>query len=132
VVGASRLQVRSRGIAAIIAVFFVAGGVLAMRHEAGTMHVRDVAGGYLHAPTLTGHHAERNSDIHGERNPEADTGDCALLTAFHQSASADIAPRAIAAFVFALRDADTPDGVRCVHWREVYRIAPKTSPPAAA
>jgi hypothetical protein len=123
---------RPRGIAAIIAVFFVAGGVLAMRHEAATMHVRDAAGGYLHAPTLTGHHANRNSDIHGERNPEADAGNCALLTAFHQSASADVAPRAVAAFVSALRAEDTPDGVRTIHWREVYRIAPKTSPPAAA
>lgn len=115
-----------------MAVFFVAGGVLAMRHEAATMHVRDAAGGYLHAPTLTGHHANHNSDIHGERNPEADAGDCALLTAFHQAASADVAPRIVAAFVSTLRAEDTAEGVRAVHWCEVYRIAPKTSPPAAA
>jgi hypothetical protein len=123
---------RSRGIAAITAVLFVACGVLAMRHEAATAHIRNRAGGFAHARTLTGHHTGGESDIHRQRNPEADAGDCALLTAFHQAASAEIAAPAVVTLPSALRADDIPDRARTAPWREVYRIAPKTSPPATA
>jgi hypothetical protein len=123
---------RSRGIAAITAALFVACGMLAMRHEAATAHIRNRAGGFVHARALTGHHTGGESDIHRQRNPGADAGDCALLTAFHQAASAEIAPPAVAAPLSTQCADDTPGRARTAHWREVYRIAPKTSPPAAA
>ena len=128
---ASRLQVRTRGIAAFTAVWLVVCGVLAMRHEASVAHVRDRAGAYVHARTLVGHHAGRDADIHGQRNPEADVGDCALLTAAHQPVSASVTGPAVV----------TTAGVSCVQAppraaisaiaAAIYRLAPKTSPPVA-
>jgi hypothetical protein len=125
------MQVRSRGVAAITALLFVACGVLAMRHEASTAHVLDRAGGFVHARTMTGHHAGRNSDIHGQRNPEADAGDCALLTVFHQSASPAIAAPAVVAVVRMHRAPDAPRAATTTAVTDVYRLAPKTSPPVA-
>ncbi len=127
--GASRLQVRSRGIAAITAALFVACGLLAMRHEASTAHVRDRAGAFVHARVLTGHHAGQDSDIHGQRNPETDTGDCALLTAFHQAASAAVTAPTLVAAAGTLGLQSTPRTARSTAVTDVYRLAPKTSPP---
>jgi hypothetical protein len=125
------MQERPRGVAAITALLFVACGVLAMRHEASTAHVRDRAGAFVHARELTGHHASHDSDIHGQRDPEADTGECALLTAFHQAASADIARPAIVAAVRTFRVRHAARIAFTAAITDVYRLAPKTSPPAA-
>jgi hypothetical protein len=126
------MQVRPRGVAAITALWFVVCGVLALQHEASTVHVRDRAGGYVHASTLAGHHhAGNNSDIHGQRDPEADTGDCALLTAFHQAASAATRAPALVVVSGALDTRDPPHGATTRGATAIYRLAPKTSPPAA-
>lgn len=129
---ATRLQMLVRGVAAITAVLFVAGGVLAMRHEADRPHVRDRAGGYAHAKTLSGQHDSRSSDIHGQHDPDSDAGDCTLLTLFHQGASAVVSGSAPAAHASAVRRADSPGIGRHAVVTAVYRLAPKTSPPLAA
>jgi hypothetical protein len=125
------MQVRPRGVAAITALWFVVCGVLAMQHEASTVHVRDRAGGFVHASTLTGHHAGNVSDIHGQRDPEADTGDCALLTTFHQAASAHTSAPVMVAVSVAVTAHNTPRRATTSRATAVYRLAPKTSPPAA-
>jgi hypothetical protein len=124
------MHVRSRSVAAITAWLFFACGLLAMRHEAATPHVRDRAGGFVHAAGLTGHHAGHHSDIHGQRDPDAGTGECAVLTASHQAASAEIAAPVIA---FAVGASSAPEALHVLDVTTitaVYRLAPKTSPPA--
>lgn len=123
------MHVRSRSVAAITAWLFFACGLLAMRHEAATPHVRDRAGGFVHAAGLTGHHAGHHSDIHGQRNPDAETGECAVLTASHQAASAEIAAPAIGFAVCTSCTAEAPHVLDITAVTAVYRLAPKTSPP---
>jgi hypothetical protein len=82
------MQVRPRApasVAAITATLFVACGLLAMHHEASTPHIRDRAGAFVHVPAVPGDHACRGSDLHSQRNPRGEAGDCAVLTAFHQA-----------------------------------------------
>jgi hypothetical protein len=125
------MHVRLRGVAAITALWFVACGVLAMRHEASTAHVLDRAGSWVHAKTLAGHHAGHNSDIHGQRDPDGDAADCAVLTAFHQAASAQISAPALVAVPGTICTHATPRGAITAGAADVYRLAPKTSPPVA-
>jgi len=125
------MQVRPRGVAAITALFFVACGVLAMRHEASTAHGLDRAGSFTHVKSLAGHHAGRDSDIHGQRDPDGDAGGCAVLTAFHQAASAQISAPALVAVLGMACTHATPCCATTSGAADVYRLAPKTSPPAA-
>lgn len=129
--GASRLQVRSRGVAAITAVWLVVCGVLAMRHEAQVAHVRDRAGAYVHARTLVGHHAGHDADIHGQRNPDADAGECGLLTAAHQPVSAHVQTPAVVTTAHATCAQDPPHMAIPAIATAILRLAPKTSPPVA-
>jgi len=122
---------RSRSVAAITALWLVVCGVLAMRHEATTAHVLDRAGVYVHALELAHAHTGANSDIHAQRDPHADSGHCALLTGFHQAASADVAPPTVAAAPHAFTSHAAPRLRPAVARGDVYRLAPKTSPPAA-
>jgi hypothetical protein len=124
------MQVRPRGVAAITALWFVVCGVLAMQHEASTAHVRNRAGGFVHAAMLTGHHTGHDSDIHGQRDPDADNGDCALLTTFHQASSAHTSAPALIAVADTITTHDTPRRAAVSRATAVYRLAPKTSPPA--
>jgi hypothetical protein len=109
---------------------FVVCGMLAMRHEASTPHVRDRAGAFVHASALSGHHTGHHSDIHGERVPGADTGECALLTASHQSASADVSVPVVVAAVHVRGSHTSTQNDAPSVGSAVYRLAPKTSPPA--
>lgn len=129
--GANRLQVRPRGVAAITAVWLVLCGVLAMRHEATTAHVGDGAGGYVHARVLAERHRGADSDFHGQRDPEADAGHCAILTGFHQPASAASAAPIELITVDAVRVPDLAHSATPRARGDVYRLAPKTSPPRA-
>lgn len=95
------------------------------------IHVRDAAGGYVHGKALDGRHTGKQSDIHGQRNPDGDAGDCALLTAFHQPASARVTPPAVVTTARATDVQDAPRAATVVVVAAVYRLAPKTSPPAA-
>jgi hypothetical protein len=124
------MQMLSHGIAATIALLLVVGGVLATHHGATTRHVRDSAGTYAHTAELADHHAGHSSDIHGQRNSDADTGDCALLTAFHQPAIAALAAAVVVdapRISHRHRSACTASAAAA---SDVYRLAPKTSPPA--
>jgi hypothetical protein len=125
------MQVLSRGIAATVALVLVVGGVLATHHEASTRHVRDAAGTFSHTAELTGHHAGHGVDIHGQRT-DTDTGDCALLTALHQAASAAGAAPYVAAAPRTSRRHDLWRTAIATLACHVYRLAPKTSPPAIA
>jgi hypothetical protein len=128
---ANRLQVRINRTSAIIALLFVACGLLARSHEASTLHARASTGVDVHASALTGQHSGHHADIHGQRSPDARGEACAVLTVLHQPASADVAAPAIAADVrsehaHASSRADVSRSVLAI-----YRLAPKTSPPAA-
>jgi hypothetical protein len=134
-VTASSPQRRSRAgarvIAAVTALWLVVGGVLAAHHEATVRHVRDAAGGYVHGAALAGHHTGHDSDIHGQRNPDADTGDCALLTALHQPAAGAAGAPVVALAARTVRAAAPPHAVAFGSASALYRLAPKTSPPVA-
>jgi len=125
------MRIRSRSVAAITAWLFVACGLLAMRHEASTPHARNRAGGFVHAFTLAGHHTGHQSDIHGQRDPDAHGGDCALLTASHQAASAAIGSPVLSAQVRTLLVPGARHTTKFTAETAVYRLAPKTSPPVA-
>ena len=122
---------RRAGLAAIVAAWFVVCGVLAMHHEATVGHVRDRDGAYVHAAAVVGHHAGSDSDVHGPRNRGDDVGDCALLTASHQAASADVTPPAVVVTACAMDVHECSAAVTPLVAFAVYRLAPKTSPPVA-
>lgn len=121
-----------RAIAAATALWLVLCGVLAARHEATVAHVRNAAGSYVHGKALAGHHAGHDSDIHRQRHPDADAGECALLTAFHQPASADVTAPAVVTTACATHVRHIAPVAAPAIAAAVYRLAPKTSPPAAA
>jgi len=122
---------RSRSVAAITALWLVVCGVLAMQHEAAVAHVLDGAGDYIHANALTGHHTGGDSDIHGQRDPEADSGHCALLSGLHQAASADVTRPTVGIVSHAMQMLRARRSARATARTDVYRLAPKTSPPVA-
>lgn len=130
VTGANRLQLRPRGVAAITALVFVVCSVLAMRHEATVAHARTAAGAYVHASELAGRHVGTDSDIHAQRDAESESGECALLTTFHQAARAPLAAPAFALAQVASSTVDAPAPPVEPSALAVYRLAPKTSPPA--
>jgi hypothetical protein len=123
---------RIRVIAVATALWFVVCGVLSAQHEATVAHVRDAAGAYLHGKALAGHHKGRTSDIHAQRNPDADAGECALLTAFHQPASAHVTTPAVTTTACATHVCHVAPATVPAVAAAVYRLAPKTSPPVAA
>jgi hypothetical protein len=123
---------RARVIAAATALWLVVCGVLAARHEATVAHVRDAAGSYVHGKALAGHHDGHSSDVHGQRHPDADAGECALLTAFHQPASASVTAPAVVTPTCATHVLHIAPVALSAIAVAVYRLAPKTSPPAAA
>jgi hypothetical protein len=123
---------RIRVIAAATALWLVVSSALAAHHEATVAHVRNAAGAYVHGEALAGHHQGHSSDIHGQRHPGTSTGECALLNAFHQPASADVtAPAVVTAACATHVRHIAPDAASAIAYA-VYRLAPKTSPPAAA
>jgi hypothetical protein len=115
-------------------VWLVVCGILASHHEATVVHVSDGAGGYAHGKLLDDHgrHTGKQSDVHGQRNPDGDAGECALLTAFHQAASANVTAPAVVTTARATHVLDVPAPMTVTVAAAVYRLAPKTSPPAAA
>ena len=134
VTAASRLQVRTRAIAAFTAVWLVVCGILASHHEATVVHVSDGAGGYAHGKLLDDHgrHTGKQSDVHGQRNPDGDADECALLTAFHQAASAQVSAPAVVTTARATHVQNAPRPATVAVVAAVYRLAPKTSPPSVA
>ena len=125
-------QMRFRVIAAVTALWLVVGGVLVGHHEATVAHVRDAVGAYVHGQALVGHHDGRHSDIHGQRDAGSDAGPCALLSTFHQPASAEVAAPAVVTTACAISVWQSAPPAIATIAGAVYRLAPKTSPPATA
>ncbi|HEX3761361.1 MAG TPA: hypothetical protein VHW23_21845 [Kofleriaceae bacterium] len=123
---------RVRVIAAATALWLVLCGILASHHEASVAHLRDAAGAYVHGKALAGHHDGHSSDIHGQRHPDADAGECALLTTYHQPASADVTAPAVLVTACTTHERHVVPVTILAIAAAVYRLAPKTSPPAAA
>jgi len=122
-----------RVLAAIAGVWLVAWAVFAMRHEAQVAHVLDHATGQMvHADRAIGEHTGNQSDYHATSPVDGDHDACGICSALHQAAR----PEALHAIVVR-----APEGTPA-SWSirarsefanaEVYRLAPKTSPPPFA
>jgi hypothetical protein len=124
-----------RIVALAAGVLFVVCGLLGQHHEATVVHVRDArTGALVHGEQVVGHHDQGvGSDIHAEDGPgDSDAAPCAIAAALHQpsaSVEALLAPTAPSCEAVAARSI----AVRAPPPRAaVYRLAPKTSPPAAS
>ncbi len=130
---ATQMQVgRGRSaIALLLATCVLLSGVFLLRHETAVAHVRGALTGDLqhahelaefHELSTTPHLHGRNVDAHGE-------GACALLAALDHATIVPAAPAGATApqpatiFAVEIRPFDAPP-------RALYRLAPKTSPPA--
>lgn len=121
-----------RVLATVTALWFLVFGLIGASHEARVAHVIDAqTGSVLHAPALTGSHTNHQSDVHPS-DAAAEHDVCAMAQALHQASSVSvacthvsIAPElVVAADPIAERTITTPG--------DVYRLAPKTSPPRIA
>ncbi len=132
---AIQMQLRRsrRAIALLLAGCVVFAGLAALRHETAVAHVRGALTGELeHAHALADYHElSTTPHLHGrDVDAHAEAGACHLLAALDHSTilpgspltSSTVRPLAVTAVLpFALE----PPA------RAVYRLAPKTSPPAA-
>jgi hypothetical protein len=130
---ASGLQLRRKTLAALIGVWLVACGFLARQHEATVAHAVERATGQLvHAERLSGHH-DSNSipDVHDRGVGHADHDVC-LEAALLRTAAlshgdipvvAGVSPSPVIVEQVRASGEDAS--------RRVYRLAPKTSPPAS-
>jgi hypothetical protein len=133
--GAIRMQQRSasrvrRVLAAIGAVWLVAFGVLAVRHESRVAHYVDAETGVVfHASAMVGGHTSTQSDVHSSDDGAPDHDACGISSAFHQ-ASSPVAHVPLA-IVPVTATASVVRLARAVVFANqlVYRLAPKTSPP---
>jgi len=121
-----------RAVSAVIAACLVVASLLALHHEATVAHVRDRATGELvHARHLAErHHASPIPHIHGRASDDDDDDACPLTGAMHHGAVVDHA-------VVTAALGQTQIASVCGDWlggvvARLYRLAPKTSPPAAA
>jgi len=117
-----------RVVAAVVALWFVLGGVLGTRHEARIAHVQDRHGHVLHAQALIGAHDGTHSDIHA-RDLDHDHDRCSLAASLHQAASPDVSR--VPSIASASQPAVVADRAPRLVTSSVYRFAPKTSPPQA-
>lgn len=120
---------RPRVIAAIIGVWLVLCGVLGARHEAEVRHCVDGNGNSVHAPKMVGAHTGTHSDVHAtDGEPNLDV--CAIAAAMHQSASANCTRPLLHSAHQQQLGATSVIELAAIVTRHVYRLAPKTSPPA--
>jgi len=121
-----------RTLAAVACLWFVAGTLLAMRHEAQVAHVLDPHTGELHhATSLVGHHYGTQSDVHPCSDGPADDGPCAIAKALHQAVHHDASHIATPLLRLETRTECAPAHVTHIV-ASLYRFAPKTSPPLRA
>jgi len=129
---ASGLQLRRKTLAALIGVWLVACGFLARRHEATVAHAVELRTGQLvHAERLIGHHEPDSvPDIHDRGAGHSDHDVC-LDAAMLRTATMAQQDRPVVAGMAC-------SGVVVEHVvvstenrrHDIYRLAPKTSPPA--
>lgn len=121
------MSASSRAIALITSLWLVIGGVLGARHEARAAHFVDGHGVAFHGSRMAGEHTADHSDVHS-RDAAPDHDACGITTALHKAAVHSFAPGLAVgerASVLAPRD----HAVRLVATTQLFRIAPKTSPP---
>ncbi len=118
-----------RIVAALTALWLVVGGVLAGRHEAEVQHCTDLDGHSVHAPKMVGAHTSDTSDVHA-LDGAADHDVCAIELALHQAGNAASSnrPAIRAPHVRIVSEIVVEEATRSA--RPVFRLAPKTSPPA--
>jgi hypothetical protein len=105
-------------------------GVLGARHEARVAHVLDAeTGALVHAGPSACHDHNPVSHVHG--TPAVGDHDaCELLGVHHRSAAPAVAWVGISIIALAAPAGATRTSAPVVRSRGVYRVAPKTSPPA--
>jgi hypothetical protein len=129
---------KARALAVLAAGAMVLASLLALRHETLVAHVRDrVTGAVHHAQALAelheqGQGAHAPQHLHGlDVDHHPDTGSCPL----HQGlAATTILPSAphLAATPHVTTDTVTASNALTPVAQAIYRLAPKTSPPARA
>lgn len=126
---------RRRVIPAALAVVLLVGGQLAaLAHNATTRHVTcSEHGEVLEAPRLVDllHACDQDHWIGVEGQQGADHDDCTFARALQPTAP-PAQPHLVSAAVATLGSADAPLTLPLASQGDLYRIAPKTSPPTAA
>jgi hypothetical protein len=119
-----------RALAVVAGVWLLLSGVLGRSHEARVAHVVDPHTGELrHASAMVGTHNGAHSDYHAASDRDADTAVCPLVAALHQAVDSPTAhPVTLAAPTLA-HVCELP-AASVAFVTSVYRLAPKTSPPA--
>jgi hypothetical protein len=114
----------------VAGVWLLLSGVLGRSHEAQVAHVVDPHTGELHHATgLVGNHTGTHSDYHAASDRDSDTEACPIVAALHQAVDPSVAhPVALIAPTQARALPITFTSAGSV--TAVYRLAPKTSPPA--
>jgi hypothetical protein len=118
--------------AAVVSLWLVVCAITGARHAALVGHVVDRAtGAIVHGTRLASAHAAPQSDVHAPRDRGDDHGDaCELATALHQPARAAATPPLSALAARWIELAPVTCDRTAVASHDVYRLAPKTSPPA--
>ncbi|HEY3745885.1 MAG TPA: hypothetical protein VGL17_06565 [Gemmatimonadaceae bacterium] len=135
--GATAVQVDSapwarRLLAVGAAVWLVAFGVLGARHESRVAHVIDAqTGAIVHAGPSACHDGNPVSHVHGAPN-SGDHDACELLNVLHQSAARPMSWMGVTVVAYETSAFQCSTSAVAVRTRGVYRVAPKTSPPARA
>lgn len=120
-----------RAAAALSAILLISIGLLGARHEAEVAHVRDQNGDLVHAQELADdHEVGPAAHLHGRDAHAHAPGVCSLLAIVHAPAVAAHAPAAALAPVIE-HELGAPPIVSVHRAIATYRLAPKTSPPAA-
>ena len=121
---------QKRAVAIATALSLVCVGLLARWHEGEAAHAQEQSGRVVHAQALEGHHElSASAHLHG-REVHSHAGDCTLLAMMHEPI-AMASPWVIATPVEATTPIVGGELVATHSTIAAYRLAPKTSPPAA-
>ncbi|HUJ57691.1 MAG TPA: hypothetical protein VLX92_04350 [Kofleriaceae bacterium] len=107
-------------------------GLLDTQHEASVAHFRDPLTGEIRHATAqsVGLHTSTHTEIHPASPCDAGSDACPLSASLHQIADHQVARSSLVAPVRAPEPTSRP--APALATRDVYLIAPKTSPPAIA
>lgn len=120
-----------RALAALAAVWLVAFGVLASRHEGRVAHVVDASGAVVHAGPGACH--DHNPYSHVDGAPDSGDHDvCDVLTVLHQAAAPSLWRPQIAAPTTTFVEQSHHTTAALIVASDLFRLAPKTSPPSRA
>lgn len=123
----------NRALAALLGFAFVLANLVGFVHEATTVHVRCAEHGEMvHGETGRIIDAASHATLAADGGATEIRGHehCALASLIRESRCAPQAPSLVLAPVTITAQATAPDAVAAVRDVSVYRIAPKTSPPA--